>query len=143
MSVFITVILIVLVFIIIYQIGKANEYAAVLRGEEKVRAKTNRAIAFLLLVVFALGMYGIWMCNDLFKDRMLPIAACKTGENYDAMFNVTIIVTGLVFFATQFVLFWFCFRFQASDKRTSFYFPHNNKLELIWTTIPAIAMAVS
>src|SRR5690606_19412075 len=51
-------------------------------------------------------------------------------------------ITGIVFFVTQAMLFWFAFRYQSTDKRTSFYFPHNNKLEIIWTTVPAIAMAV-
>lgn len=142
MSVFIIITLIVLVFIIIYQISKASEYATVLRGQEKVTAQTNRTIAVLLVALFLLGLWGIWKCNELFKDRLLPIAACKTGENYDMMFNVTILVTGIVFFITQAVLFWFCFRYQSTEKRTAFYFAHNNKLELIWTTIPAIAMAI-
>ena len=142
MSVFIIITLIVLVFVIIYQIGKASEYAVVLRGEEKVKTQTNRTIAFLLLVMFVLGVWGIWECNEMFKDRMLPVAACKTGENYDLMFKYTIIVTGIVFFLTQGILFWLCFKFQATGKRTAFYFAHNNKLELIWTTIPAIAMAI-
>jgi len=142
MSVFIIIALIVLVFIIIYQIGKASEYAVVLRGEEKVKIQTNRAIAMLLVVMFILGMWGIWKCNELFKDRMLPIAACKSGENYDSMFNMTVLVTGIVFFATQFVLFYFCFRYQNTGKRSAFYFAHSNKLEVIWTTVPAIAMAI-
>ncbi len=142
MSVFIITSLIILVFVIIYQIGKASEYAVVLRGEEKVKAQVNRSIAVLLVIMFLLGLWGIWKCNQLFEGKLLPVAACKTGENYDMMFNLTILVTGIVFFLTQAILFWFCFKFQASDKRTSFYFPHNNKLELIWTTIPAIAMAI-
>src|SRR4051812_47617012 len=110
MSVFIIVALIILVFVIIYQIGKASEYAAVLRGAEKVNANVNRAIAFLLLLMFPLGVWGIWWCNKIFADRMLPVAACKTGVNYDSMFNVTVLVTGIVFFLTQGVLLWFCFR---------------------------------
>jgi cytochrome c oxidase subunit 2 len=142
MSGFIIITLIILVFIIIYQVGKASEYAGVLRGQEKLKAKTNRVIAALLLVMFALGMWGIWECNKLFEGRLLPIAACKTGENYDSMFNVTTVVCGIVFFATQFILFWFCFKYQSTEKRSAFYFAHNNKLEIIWTTIPAIAMAV-
>ncbi len=142
MSVFIITTLIVLVFIIIYQISKASEYATVLRGQEKVNAQANRAIAWLLVIMFLLGMWGIWECNQLFQGRLLPKAACKTGENYDSMFSVTTIVTGIVFFLTQAVLFWFCFRFQSTEKRTSFFFAHNNKLEIIWTTIPAIAMAI-
>src|SRR5580692_5617037 len=131
MSVFIITTLIVLVFIIIYQISKASEYATVLRGQEKVNAQANRAIAWLLVIMFIFAMWGIWECHQLFKDRMLPIAACKTGENYDSMFNVTVLVTGIVFFLTQAILFWFCFLYQSTGKRTAFFFAHNNKLELI------------
>jgi cytochrome c oxidase subunit 2 len=58
------------------------------------------------------------------------------------MFNITLITTGIVFFATQALLFWFSFRYQSTEKRTAFYYPHNNKLELLWTTVPAIVMAV-
>jgi cytochrome c oxidase subunit 2 len=58
------------------------------------------------------------------------------------MFNLTLLTTGIVFFATQAILFWFAFRYQTTEKRTAFYYPHNNKLELIWTTIPAIVMAI-
>lgn len=142
MSGFITILLTFLVFIIIYQIGKASEYASVMRGEEKVKYKTNRVIAWILVAFFFLFLYGIWKCNEYFKDMMLPVAACENGVKYDSMFNVTLIVTGIVFFATQFVLFWFAYRYQATETRKSFYFAHSNKLELLWTTIPAIAMAV-
>ncbi len=142
MSGFIITTLIILVFVVIYQIGKASEYAAVIRGEKKVNAQTNRAMAYVLVATFVLGMWGIWECHKYFEDMMLPVAACKTGEAYDSMFNVTTVVTGIVFLLTQAALFWFCFKYQASDKRTSYFFAHSNKLELIWTTIPAIAMAV-
>ena len=142
MSGFITVLLISLVFIIIYQIGKASEYASAIQGQEKVSARTNRVIGWLLIVFFLLGMYGIWQCNEMLKDRLLPVAACENGVNFDSMLSITLLVTGAVFFATQAILFWFAFRYQATDKRTSFYFPHSNKLEILWTTVPAIAMAI-
>jgi len=142
MSGLITILLIVLVFIIIYQIGKASEYAAVMSGEEKVKYKTNKVIATLLVVMFLLGMYGIWACNKYFMSMMLPVAACESGVNYDSMFLVTVATTGAVFLATQAILFWFVFRYQSTEKRVSYYFAHSNKLELIWTTIPAIAMAI-
>lgn len=142
MSGFIITSLIILVFVIIYQIAKASEYAAVLRGEQKMNAQVNRAIAYVLLAMFPLGVWGIWKCHMYFKDMMLPVAATRTGVRYDNMFNVTVMVTGAVFLLTQAILFWFCFKYQASDKRTSFFFPHSNKLEIIWTTIPAIAMAI-
>jgi cytochrome c oxidase subunit 2 len=51
-------------------------------------------------------------------------------------------VTGVVFFLTQILLFWFAYKYQFNEKRTVFYFPHNNKLELIWTVVPAIFLTV-
>ena len=142
MSGFILISLIILVFVVIYQIGKASEYAAVLRGEKKVNAQVNRAIAYVLIATFIAGMWGVWKCHMYFKDMLLPVAACPTGREYDSMFTVTTIVTGIVFLLTQATLFWFCFRYQDSGKRSSYFFAHSNKLEIIWTTIPAIAMAI-
>ena len=91
MSVLITVTLVVLVFNIIYQIGKASEYSVILRGEEKVKAQANRVVAFMLLLLFPVGCWGIWYCNSIFKDRLLPVAACPTGVNYDSMFKYSIL----------------------------------------------------
>ena len=142
MSGFITILLVILVFAIIYQIGKAGEYAAVMQGEETVKYKTNKVIAMLLVVFFLLSLYGVWECNEYFKNLMLPVAACDNGVKYDSMFNVTLVVTGIVFFATQAALFWFAWRYQSTVTRKSFFYAHSNKLEILWTTIPAIAMAV-
>lgn len=141
MSGLIIIALIVLVFVIIYQIAKASEYATVLRGEAKVNRQTNRLMAWLLAVFFLLGMYGVWECHRVLMKYMLPVSASEQGVGYDMMLKVTVIVTGIVFFATQTLLFWFAFRYQSTEKRKSYFYAHNNKLELIWTTIPAIAMA--
>jgi cytochrome c oxidase subunit 2 len=141
MSLTITI-LIILFFVIIYQIARASEYASVLRGEEKVKAQTNKLMAWLLLAFFVFGCWAIWKCHVVLIDKMMPTSASVQGVEYDSMFNVTLIVTGLVFFATQAILFWFAFRYQSTETRTAFYYPHNNKLELIWTTIPAIVMAI-
>jgi cytochrome c oxidase subunit 2 len=39
-------------------------------------------------------------------------------------------------------LFWFSYKYQEKEGQEAFYFPHNNKLELIWTVIPAIALTI-
>ena len=69
-------------------------------------------------------------------------SASVQGERVDSMFMWTIAITGIAFFITQIALFWFAFRYQASEKRKAYYFPHNNTMELIWTVIPAIALTV-
>jgi len=141
MSGFLTIVLIGLVFVIIYQIAKASEYSTVLRGEEKINRRVNRSMALLLLLFFVAGMIGIVICHNALSDKMLPVSASDHGVRYDSMLFTTLVVTGIVFVITQTLLFWFAFRYQSTEKRTSFFFPHNNKLELVWTTIPAIAMA--
>ena len=39
-------------------------------------------------------------------------------------------------------LFYYLFRYQHSDKRKAYFYPHNSKLELLWTTIPAITLII-
>lgn len=139
---FIILALIVLVFVILYQVAKASEYAADLRDPKELAAKTNRTMAWLMVALFVLGMWGIWECHRILMPYMLPVSASDHGVNYDSMLKVTLIITGIVFFITQALLFWFCWRYQAKEKTTSFYFAHNNKLELVWTTVPALTMAI-
>lgn len=144
MSIFITVAITFLVLMIVYQIAQASEYAASLRGTERQREKrTNNTMATLLVLFFLCGLYAIWFCHDTLKGQLLLTSASKEGEAYDSMFLVTIIVTGIVFFITHVLLFWFAFKYKSTDDNKSSYFlAHNNKLELIWTTVPAIVMAV-
>lgn len=142
MSGFISIVLTVLVFFIIYQIAKASELAAILRGDEKSEATNNKLMAWLLVIFFLLGLYGIWLCHVDMIDKMLPVSASEHGVQYDSMFNITLIVTGIVFFITQAALFWFSFRYQSRPGQKPKFYAHNNKLEVIWTTIPAIAMAI-
>lgn len=141
MSVFILIALIVLVLAVIYQIGRASDFATVLRGEGKVQASTNRMLAWSMLLMFPIGMYGVYACHQALKDKLLPVSASVQGEQYDFMLEVTVIVTGIVFIITHAVLFWFAFRYQSTEKRKAYFYAHNNRLEIIWTTVPALAMA--
>jgi cytochrome c oxidase subunit 2 len=76
------------------------------------------------------------------KGKILGESASIQGDHIDTMIEITLWVTGFVFVLTQILLFWFAFKYQESDKRKAYYFPHDNKLELIWTVIPAIVLTV-
>jgi len=67
-------------------------------------------------------------------------AASIQGEKVDEMIWVTLAITGVVFIITQFLLFWFAYKYQENDNRKVFFFAHSTKLELIWTAIPAITL---
>ncbi len=136
--------IIVMIFVIIFQIAKASEYVSVLKGEERSRKQNNKINAFLLVAFLILGLIGCWWCNDLYYNKTLfpQGAASEIGEKIDLMLYITIGVTGVVFVITQVLLFWFSFKYQEDDNRKAFYFPHNTKLELLWTTVPAIFLTV-
>jgi cytochrome c oxidase subunit 2 len=133
-----------LAFILTFQIAKASEYVSVLKGEEKSFKQNNRINAFLMIVFLVLGLAGAWWCNELFYNKTLLAqpAASDHGEKIDFMLIITIAVTGVVFLLTQILLFWFAYKYQFSERRTVYYFPHNNKLELIWTVVPAIFLTL-
>jgi cytochrome c oxidase subunit 2 len=140
-TVFIVAILL-LGFLITFQIAKASEYVAVLRGEEKAKKQTNKVNAFLLLAFLILGLIGVYYCNETLKGKILGEAASNHGKHIDTMLEITLVLTGIVFVITQVALFWFAYKYQQSDDRKAYYYPHNNKLEVIWTVIPAIALTV-
>lgn len=142
MSGYLAVLVVVLIFIVIFQIAKASEYVSILKGEKKARQQSNRLNGFLMISFLVLGLIGVYYCNELLKGKMDSGAASEQGEGIDNMIMWTLIITGITFIITQILLFWFAFKYQEKEGRKAFYFPHNNKLELIWTVIPAIALTI-
>jgi len=142
MSTIFLLLILLLGFLITFQIAKASEYVGVLKGEKKNFEQNNRINGFLMIVFLVLGLIGVFWCNELFRGKILGESASRHGEQIDTMLYITIAITGIVFFITQILLFWFAYKYQYSEKRKAYYFPHNNKLELIWTVIPAIALTV-
>ncbi len=142
MQTFFIVAILALGFLVTFQIAKASEYVAVLRGEERARKQANKVNAFLLLAFLIAGLIGVYYCNEQLKGKILGTPASDHGVHIDLMLYITLALTGFVFIITQIALFWFSYKYQESDNRKAFYYPHNNKLELIWTVIPAIALTV-
>ncbi|MCU0442316.1 MAG: c-type cytochrome [Bacteroidia bacterium] len=98
----------------------------------------------LLLAFLIVGMgAAIW---EFFIHGKLTVnaqdAASIHGEEYDSMFNITLLITGIVFIITQILLFWYGYRYRNDGKRKAIYYPDNHKLELIWTVIPAIVLTI-
>jgi cytochrome c oxidase subunit 2 len=113
-----------------------------IRGYENARKQSNRINAFLLLAFLVLGLIGVYYCNEQLKGSILGEPASDHGVLVDRMLYVTLAITFVVFLITQIALFWFAYKYQESDNRKAYYYPHNNTLELIWTVIPAIALSV-
>lgn len=144
MEIFFLIVIILLAFLVIFQIAKASEYVSVLKGEEQVKKQNNKINGFLMIAFLILGLVGVWYCNKLYYPGNLFSwgSASKEGIAIDNMMWMTLYVTGAVFFLTQILLFYFAYKYQHSDKRKALYYAHNNKLEFIWTAIPAIVLTI-
>jgi cytochrome c oxidase subunit 2 len=144
MNIWMLLAVIAMIFLVIFQIAKASEYVNVLKGEKKSREQSNKVNAFLMLAFLIVGLAGAYWCHKELAPKTLfsQGSASKEGEQIDSMFIVTLVITGIVFIATQICLFAFSYIYQEKEGRKVYYLPHNNKLELLWTIIPAIALTV-
>jgi len=144
MSLYLSIAIIVLIFVVIFQIAKASEYVSILKGEEASRKQNNKINGFLMIAFLVLGFVGVYLCNEYLYSKTLLAqgAASVQGEKVDQMLWITLIITGIVFVVTQVLLFWFAYKYQENENRKAFFFAHSTKLELIWTAIPAITLTV-
>lgn len=135
---------VVLIGVVIFQAARANELMSILKGEHEgeVSPVTTKIIASFFLVFLVLGMAGVYFGYAAYKSKFLPTASSEHGVELDFMFNMTAFFTGIVFFITHILLFWFAFKYKSGKGNTGYYFPHSNKLEIVWTTVPAIVLTV-
>lgn len=96
----------------------------------------------VLMLAFGIGLViaVIW---SLFAwgHVLLPQPASMHGHKVDTLMNVTLTLIFIVFFITQPLLFYFAFKYRSVKDRKAVHYAHNDKLEIIWTTIPAIVLA--
>ncbi|RYY60375.1 MAG: cytochrome c oxidase subunit II [Chitinophagaceae bacterium] len=144
MQTFFIIAILALGFLVTFQIAKASEYVSVIRGEEQSRRQSNKINAFLLLMFLIVGLIGVYYCNEKLAGKILHYGnpSSDHGVLVDRMLIITLWVTFIVFVLTQACLFWFSFKYQESENRKPYYFPHDNKLELLWTTVPAVVLTV-
>ncbi len=138
------VLVIVLAVIGIAQIAKVYQLSNKLSGkrEEDVSPGTNKVNANLLFIfVIALFSFFIW---ELFHYRhiLLPVAASEHGVKVDRLMDFNWIIIFIVFFVVNFCLFYFAKKYAYDSNRKAYYLAHNNRLELIWTVIPSIVLAI-
>lgn len=136
---------IALITIIVVQVGKVTELAAKIRGEEEVQELVNNRSASFSLIFMVLFLIACVVSAYYYKNYMLGYgphqSASEHGGRIDHLFNITLFFTGIVFIATQFLLFYFAFKYKAVKGRKAMYMPHNNMLEIFWTAVPALVMA--
>lgn len=139
----VTLVVIVLGALAIAQLIRLYEYSSKLRNrrEEDIPNRDNKLNANLMLV-FVILLFGgfIWlMCKYGYTGR--GVAASEHGANTDWLLNINFGLIVAVFFITNALLFGFAYKYVRKPGVKAYFYPHNNKLELIWTVVPAIVLA--
>lgn len=139
--IFVIVLLSVLALIQLVKVYELTNRVTGNKNEEVVSPGENMVMASLFLV-FMIAYFGfiIWMMME-YGNGGMGKAGTEHGEMTDTLltFNWWIILP--VFFVVSGLLFSFAFIYRRDPNRKALYFPHNNKLEMIWTVVPAVALA--
>ena len=114
--------------------GNSNNYA----GE----TTTNKVNAILFPTFFVLLFGSIVLFSPVMSEGFLPEAASVHGKQTDSLFWLTMAVICTAFLLTHILLFFFPFMYRYKKENKALYYPENNKLEIIWTVIPAIVMTL-
>jgi cytochrome c oxidase subunit II len=140
----IILLVIVLGVVAIAQMMRVYELSSQLtkKQEHEISNRDNRFNAKLMLT-FMVVLFAsfIWM---MLKYGWVGrgVAASVHGAEIDWLMNLNLIIIIAVFFLTNALLFIFSFKYVRKPGVPAFYYPHNNKLEMLWTVVPAMVLAV-
>lgn len=145
MEKFLLFLVVAVVAIAVVQIVRVYEIASKLKGgkvEETVTKRENN-INGNLFIVFMFAFFGsiIWMMA-VYGDGGMGEAASVHGKEIDSLLTLNWIIILPVFFITNAILFIFVRMYLYSPDRKADYFVHSNKLEMIWTVVPSMVLAV-
>lgn len=130
----------ILIGVILFMVVKIIDQVSAIRGKEVV--KWNSVNAIICLVFMVIGFIVCFWEFYAHGKLVLPEAATEHGRKLDQMFDITLFFTGIVFVITEFLLFWFAYKYRGRKGHTAYFYSHNNKIEAIWTLIPAIVLTV-
>ncbi len=145
METFLIILIVILAVIVIAQAVRVFELTSSIKGdaskETEITDKDNQTQGILLLVwmFIMLGSFA-WMMID-YGRVLLPEASSIHGLKIDNLMMVSMGLIIVAFVITQPLLFGFAYQFRGKKNRKATYMEHNNRLEFIWTIVPAIVLA--
>lgn len=99
----------------------------------------GRFWSILFLTVPILGVAVFWWAPG--AGYWLPKDISEHGHQIDHLWTFILILTGLVFVATEMLLFWFLWKYDATKNAEPVKYTHgSHNLEVIWTILPAATL---
>ena len=142
MTIFLTLTVLVLVAISIWQITKIFELSQPKKVNTQVADDVdnqwNGQLMFAFMIfIYAITLFSFWKWGDV----MLPSSSSEHGIEYD---NLLWISFAIIFFTqtiTQGLLHYFAYKYRGEKGKKALFYADNDRLEAIWTIIPVIVLA--
>jgi len=142
MTIFLTLTVLVLVAISIWQITKIFELSQPKKVNTQVADDVdnqwNGQLMFAFMIfIYAITLFSFWKWGDV----MLPSSSSEHGIEYD---NLLWISFAIIFFTqtiTQGLLHYFAYKYRGQKGKKALFYADNDRLEAIWTIIPVIVLA--
>lgn len=140
----IILLVIILGAIAIAQLVRVYELSVKMRktGEHDINSRDNNLNAKLMLGFMFFQFFGFIYLMLKYGWTGRGVAASVQGQETDWLLNLNFVIIIIMFFFTNFLLFYFTYKYVKKPGVSAFYYPHNNKLEMLWTVVPAIVLAV-
>ncbi len=128
--------------LVLVRLANVAQLASHLSGEseEAEQDKDNKFNGWMMVGFLWVGMVLLVYMMMRYKKYLLPVSASEHGVGIDQLMNINWVILFIVFFITQIALFTFAFKYRYNKNRRAYFYHDNNKLEIIWTVIPAIVL---
>ena len=138
-----TLLVIVVGVIAVAQLAKVYRLSAELRGKRQEDiSEADTKLQGSLWIVFMFLLFGTTIWQMARYGYCMPPVASEHGVVYDTLMQFNLYLILVVFFIVNALLFIFANKYRYDKNRKAYFFTHDNKLELIWTVIPAIVLAI-
>ncbi len=115
-----------------------------LTKKDQVATEEENNINGWLMLGLGAFIYGL-MLYSMIQGRvvLLPrLSASLEGEDIDRLFVITMGLILVVQFITQFLIYYFTFKYRGIKGRKAVFYADSHKLEMWWTVTPTIVLSV-
>lgn len=134
---------VVLVLTILYLIFRVSKLVSIAKGKQEDEVSQNNGIHAAMFMLFMVGGLAafFWYSIVYFEDYTLPVASIH-GQATDTLFWISMAVVVAAFVIISIIMFVFIYQYQFKEGRKAKFYPDNHYLELAWTIIPAVVLAL-
>ncbi|WP_031528339.1 cytochrome c oxidase subunit II [Dyadobacter crusticola] len=143
---YIIIALVALLFIVLVGVV-VSKLQGVLKGINKaesteVDTSGNKINGAMFIIVLLIGAVSITWSYLHAREFFLPEASSIHGRRTDDLFWFSMGILTIPFILVNFLIFFFAWKYQHKKNHRATFYPENHRLELIWTIVPAIVMAL-